>query len=47
MTNFHLFQITYARPFCIDSVVKAHELEMRLVHLTDRPLMELKDEIVG
>ena len=28
-------------------MVKGHELQMRLVHLTDQPLMELKDELVA
>ena len=28
-------------------MVKAHELEMRLIHLNDGALMELKDAIVA
>ena len=44
--EFSLVSNNLCAPF-IYSVVKAHELEMRLVHLTNRPLMELKDNIVG
>ena len=34
------------RTFFGFSIVKAHELEMRLVHVTDEPLMQLKQVVL-